>query len=240
MRWLYLLLVVFLVSCKSENKQSPLHIAVASNLQYVMQDIVQLYETETGRPCYVTSSSSGKLTAQIRSGAPYDIFLSADMDYPKILYELGLCTEAQVFAHGHLVLWSIDENIELNHILTENSRVAIANPAIAPYGRAAQSYLDKMKDGEIEIIKGESIAQVNQYIMNGAVDAGITSLSSVLAESMKNKGQWIQLDDKLYPALAHGYVSINRKGRGALIKDFENFLFSKSVQKLLEKNGYYR
>lgn len=238
MRCFWYFCIVLLFSCKSDKANDHLHIAVASNLQYVMKDIVAAYEKEYGQKCYLTTSSSGKLTAQIKSAAPYDIFLSADMDYPKVLFEDSLCSSPEIFAYGQLVLWSMHENVDLSKVLREGNKIAIANPSIAPYGRAAKAYLAKLGKDNIELIQGESIAQVNQYIINGAVDAGITSLSSVMATPMKGKGVWQIIDKELYPPLPHAVVRISQDTKHSTVDAFYQYLFSVHAQRLFEEHGY--
>src|SRR3954462_397194 len=149
-----------------------LHIAVAANAQFVANKLKEAFKKETGINAVLTIGSSGKLTAQIEQGAPFNVFLSADMKYPEELYSKGLTTgKPQVYAYGALVLWAIkDSNLakDLSTLLNKDlKKIAIANPKLAPYGEAAVQALTKqnlLSRVQQKVVYGESIAQVNQYL----------------------------------------------------------------------------
>ena len=178
----------------SDSRPGTLTIAAAANVQFAMDSLVQVFGHESGVECEVVVSSSGKLTAQISKGAPYDIFLSADMKYPKALFEEGhLAALPTVYAQGSLVLWQIGDSAlmpELKDLTSENiESIAIANPSTAPYGVAALQLFDSLglfDQLESKLIYGESIAQTNHFISSGAADLGFTSKSVVLSPQMNN------------------------------------------------------
>jgi molybdate transport system substrate-binding protein len=176
---------ILLLSTVVSFAQNKLTVAAAANVQFVMAELVKDFESTTGIKTDIILGSSGKLTAQIKEGAPYDIFVSADMKYPEELYKSGFATGSpKVYANGLLVLWTIQTDSKPDadlKILTSNAikKIAIANPATAPYGEAsveAMNYYkvyDQVKD---KLIYGESISQTNQYIIT-------KSLISVLPQN---------------------------------------------------------
>ena len=194
-------LILLLLLCPLTLLAQPLRVAVAANAQFVMERVKAAFQKKTGTPMELIVSSSGKLTTQIQQGAPYDIFLSADMAYPQTLYKAGLTTSAPVvYAYGSLVLWTLTDlplTTDLRVLSDPAVRhIALANPATAPYGEAAVSFLKfrkRLDTVKPKIVYGESIAQVNQYVLTGAAEVGFTAKSVVLDPSLKQRGHWIDL-----------------------------------------------
>lgn len=222
-------------------------IAVSANAQYAIKEIEKTYEKETGKNIELIIGSSGKLSAQIREDAPFDIFLSADMDFPNLLYKEGLTLgEPKIYAYGSLVLWSlsIEDGLNMKSLIATNVKsIAIANPKLAPYGEAAVSAMNYYKlynTIEKKLVYGESIAQVNQYISSKTADLGFTAKSVVLSPEMQGKGKWIDIDKKAYTPIAQGAVllksSASRNKAGA--EAFYNYLYSAKAQNILKKYGY--
>jgi len=184
----------FFYSCKTEKKDS-LRIAVASNLQFVIPELVEAFSAKTGLSCEVIIGSSGKLTAQIVEGAPFDLLLSADIKYPNELSNKGFAVDQPtIYAYGALILWTAKEELipDLDSLTSKNiAYIAMGNPKTAPYGVAAMQVLmnkeiyDNISD---KIVYGESISQTNQFILSQAAELGFTSKSVVLSTQMKNKG----------------------------------------------------
>ncbi|WKK65310.1 molybdate ABC transporter substrate-binding protein [Lutimonas zeaxanthinifaciens] len=246
LNFIYLIILILLVSCESEKKQV-FTIAAASNLQFVIEDLVEQYSRITGTECQIVISSSGKLTAQILEGAPFDLFLSADMKYPTELYREGLTiSEPYTYAYGSLVLWSVKESqvMDMDHLRAKDlDFVALGNPKTAPYGIAAMSVInnlglqDRLRE---KLVFGESIGQTNQFIISGAADLGFTSKSVVLSDKMKDKGAWIEIDRSLYDPIAQGMVLLTGRiqFREHAIK-FKDFLLSEEGKVILHKFGYH-
>jgi molybdate transport system substrate-binding protein len=234
---------------KGQDKSSEIRVAVAANVQFAMQEIKAGFEKETGIKIETILGSSGQLTAQITQGAPYDIFISADMKYPFTLFTNKLAIEKpKVYARGSLVLWTMNQNIKVDKILKQLfdkkiEKIAIANPKAAPYGVAAVHALkyfgiyDKIKD---KLVYGESIAQVNQFIVSKTADIGFTSKSVVISPNMKGKGVWEEIDTSAYDPIEQGFVILkygydnHRKEAQA----FYDFMFSQKAIKILKKYGY--
>jgi molybdate transport system substrate-binding protein len=245
----YLLPFVFilLVSCGDQDRDRGLTIAVAANMQFAMEEIAMAFTEETGVPCDLIIGSSGKLTAQIVEGAPFDVLVSADMKYPESLREKGLAeSDPAVYAYGSLVLWTLEDSLELSLTALKNEEVrhiALANPKTAPYGVAAEDVLrhyglyDAVKE---KLVFGESIAQTNQFITSGAAEAGFTALSVVLSPQMQGKGRWITPDPAAYQPIAQGMVVVRREGENTENgMAFRDFVFSVRAREILAKFGYF-
>lgn len=215
-------------------------------MQFAMKEIVRSFEELHQVDCDVILGSSGKLTAQIIEGAPYDIFVSADTIYPHVLNEKGLAdSKPLTYAYGRLVLWSLIEGIfpTMDSLSsTDVSHVAIANPKTAPYGVASVTALKKANlfaSIEAKIVYGESIAQVNQFISTQAAELGITSKSVVLSQQMKGKGRWIDIDDELYNPIPQALVVLHKaETSNHKAELFTQFLSSKKGQDILLSFGY--
>ncbi|NNJ90014.1 MAG: molybdate ABC transporter substrate-binding protein [Eudoraea sp.] len=239
--------LIVLSGCKKINEDKTLiRMAVAANMQYAIKELADQFEKDTGFTCEVILGSSGKLFAQIKEGAPYDLFISADLTYPEALYTIDLTHEPpRVYAYGTLVLWTCSSTLRPSLEVTETDSVqhiALANPKTAPYGKAAMEVLDfyglssKLQD---KLVYGESIGQTNQFITSGAADIGFTSQSVVESQAMKNKGKWIRIIDTAYTPMPQGVVLIKRKKpkkQGA--QAFYEYLFSEEGKDILQKFGY--
>jgi molybdate transport system substrate-binding protein len=184
------------------------------------------------------------LTAQIREGAPFDMLISADMKYPEELFQSGLTVgPPEVYAYGKLVLLSVanDYQPRIEDLSREIiSHVALPNPKTAPYGKAAMEVLEYL--GLIDSIRhkmvfGESISQVNQFIISGAAEVGFTAKSVAMAAPMEKRGRWIEMDEAHYAPIAQGVVIIDNPNR-TRSRRFLDFLFSPEGQMILRKYGY--
>ncbi|MBF0274477.1 MAG: molybdate ABC transporter substrate-binding protein [Nitrospinae bacterium] len=214
-------------------------IAVSANMRDAFTELQQSFEKRSGHTVKAVIASSGKLTAQIKNGAPYDIFLAANMKYPESLYASGIGRDKPtVYAYGSLILWSKKKLLSIDELSNSTiAKIALANPRFAPYGIASIQVLEgnkAWKDIERKFIYGNSISQVNSYIFSGSVDAAFTSKSSIHSEVIKKKGFWIEIN-KSYTPIAQGVLVINDKTG---CKDFMSFLFSDEGKELLKKFSY--
>ena len=225
-----------------------LTIAVAANVQFAFQDLQAAFTRETGIDVQTIIGSSGKITAQVRSGAPFDVFLSADIDYPRTLHREGLASNAPiVYAYGTLVLWTMSD-LDLTpglKVLTDPkvSKVAIANPKLAPYGRAALQALTQYRIADAvqaKAVFGENVSQVNQYVYSQNVTAGFTAKSVVLSPAMRGKGHWIEVPPDTYQPIAQGVVILKHGTDNAETdcQRFIQFLASAAARKVLSDYGY--
>ncbi|MFT5860655.1 MAG: molybdate transport system substrate-binding protein [Flavobacteriaceae bacterium] len=247
---LLLLSLLGLLACGSggdlaEDNPVVLKIATAANMQLAMDSITSVFYDVHGIKCEVTSNSSGMLTAQIQSGAPFDLFFSGNMRYPNELIKTGFGESVQVYAYGKLALiypkgkhYKSPEELLLS---ASTKRIGLADKKTAPYGIAAKSYLkksglaDKLSD---KIVVGESVGQVNQYIKTKAVDAAFTSYSYV--KKFEDDFHFMDIDQKYYPEIEQGALILKsgRKHHPEEAKEFFEFLFSEKCQEILKYFGY--
>ena len=224
-------------------------VATAANVQYVMKEIQKEFEKESGKQIEIIVGSSGKLTTQIREGAPFDVFVSADTKYPDEIFKNGGSDhKPEVYALGTLVLWS--KNIppaELNTALLSSdkiTKIAIPNPRTAPYGEAAIEVLkgqNLYRSTERKLVFGESIAQTAQYISSGSVEAGFNALSIVLSDEMKGKGHYIIVDSTLYNPIRQAAILLKHSEtspKKAVSEQFYKFLYSPKAKAIFKKYGY--
>lgn len=241
------IIVLFSFSCCSNYKKDrKITIAVAANMQYAMKAVVDNFEEKTGISCDLVIGSSGKLTAQITEGAPYDIFLSADMKYPLEIYNSGLALEPPLsYGYGQLVLWSTMKGMQPSiTLLTDKSidHIALANPLTAPYGKAAMEVLQHyglFDSLAHKLVYGESISQTNQFITSKSAALGFTAMSVVLSPGLKDKGNWATLDSTSYHPIEQGVVLIHRDQTNLQdIRKFYAYLFSVEAKLVLKNFGY--
>jgi molybdate transport system substrate-binding protein len=227
---------------------SDITVAAAANVQFTLDDLKAEFTKETGVGVKTVIGSSGKLTAQAENGAPFDVFLSADMKYPAKLYKDGFSSQApKVYADGALVLWTM-KDLDLSkgiNVLsgTGVQKIALADPQVAPYGRETVNALKfyKLYDQlQKELVLGESISQANQFITTQAADIGFTAESVVLAPNMKGKGKWVEVDPQSYKPIAQGVVVLKygENNHSEAARKFYDFLFSAPAQEIFKKYGY--
>ena len=226
-----------------------IRIAVAANVSYAIEALKKEFnQTYPKTKIEVILGSSGKLTAQIKHGAPYDLFMSADMKYPNTLYEEKMAvSKPVVYAQGALAMLSVNEQnycAELDVLtLPEIKKIAIANPKTAPYGVAAKEALENAKlykKLEKKFVFGESISQTVTYATTAA-DIGIIAKSSLYAPQMshfKEAIHWSDVDESLYTPIDQGMV-ILKEGEGSEeVKAFYDFMLSAKAKTILKSFGY--
>jgi molybdate transport system substrate-binding protein len=223
-----------------------LKVAAAANLQAVIKVLQADFKQKTGITIEPIVSSSGNITAQIRNGAPYDVFLSADMTFPATLFKEGFSAKAPVvYAQGSLIICS-SHNIGFENwerlLMTERvKKIAIANPAIAPYGKAAEEALkDKgiLSDVKPKIVYGESISQVNTYIITGVVEVGFTTQSLIKDPANKTQLYWSLIDPKVYAPIEQGMVLLKHAAGNADADKFYQYILSPAAKTILKEYGY--
>ncbi|MFT7562218.1 MAG: molybdate transport system substrate-binding protein [Flavobacteriales bacterium] len=226
-----------------------LTIAVASNFRSTMQDLQFEFKTNNSIPLRITYGSSGKLATQIRYGAPFDVFLSADQHRIQQLDSLGLILDSSQhsYALGRLALWSPQiKNLENGHILTNTNRkrLAIANAKLAPYGQAAHDVLEtlgiKGRSETLKIIEGENIAQTFQFAVTGNCDFAFIAYSQWLTldrQRKANSSYWLVPESK-HTAIIQEAAIINHSKHKDSAKIFMQFLRSPSAQNIITAHGY--
>lgn len=223
-----------------------LKVAVAANLQGVIKILGKDFKQKTGIDIQPIVGSSGNLSTQIKNGAPYDLFLSADMGFPQSLAKEGFSTkEPAVYAYGSLIICSTQnigfENWERLLLSGRVKKIAIANPAIAPYGKAAEESL-KLKgildDVKPKIVTGESISQVNTYITTGTADVGFTTRSLIKDADGKISLYWKEIDPKSYTPIKQGMIILKQTKESAGAQKFYDYMLSPAAKAILKEYGY--
>jgi molybdate transport system substrate-binding protein len=215
-------------------------IASAANLTYAMPELIKEFQKKhPDTKIKLILSSSGKLTAQIMYGAPYDIFLSANMKYPRALYKKGFAkSKPVVYAEGAIGILSVKKKVSLED-LPNLKCIAIANPKTAPYGKAAIEAFKKSgiyNEIKNKLVYAETVSAVIPYAVNSC-DAGVISKSSIYSPHIKNIGKFYYTDipQKLYTPIKQGIVLLSDKKDA---KEFYDFMLSKEAKKILKKYGY--
>ena len=237
---------LLLVRC-GPRKEADVLVATAANVQFAMDRLAEAFHEETGYTVESVLGSSGKLSAQIMHGAPYDLFVSADLQYPQHLSDKGMTRgRPRVYAFGSLVMWSLHDSIPLDSAGLHHpalQKVALANPELAPYGIAARSALikwDVWEDLRGKMVFGESIAQTNQFVLSEAAQLGFTAKSVVMAKTNQGVGRWKEVPRDLYSPIAQGAVRLTHPGENEeASKAFFDFLFTPKAQQILRDYGYY-
>jgi molybdate transport system substrate-binding protein len=244
---MFLILIVPVCGCgNGKTERAPVTVAAAANMQFALEALTKEFTLKTGVPCELIIGSSGKLTAQISEGAPYDLFVSANMKYPEALALNGMAAlPPRHLADGALVLWTANEQLEPSLEALQNATVrhiALANPKTAPYGQAAMEVLEnkgifaKLKD---KLVFGESIAQTNQFISSGSVEIGFTALSVVLSGELKKQGKWVLISQEYYNPVEQGILLLKKKsGINPEARELYDFLVSDDAGLVLQKFGY--
>jgi len=239
---------IFLLGCTQEPKQG-VRVATAANVQFAMEKLAADFEEQTGYPVEIILGSSGKLKTQIEQGAPFDVFLSADVRYPQELQRsINYLYSPETYAFGKLVLWAYDSTFTLSFeklVTPQIHHIALANPKTAPYGEAAQLVLQNLALTETlqdKLVYGESISQVNQFVLSQSAEVGFTARSVVTSPRMQTTGQWIPVADSLYVPIAQAALLLQKdslQGKPGA-KAFYDYLFTEKAQSILEEFGYQR
>ena len=239
--------LVLLSSCAAGQE---IIVAAAADMNAALPQIVQSYAKKTGQAVKLSFGSSGNLANQIRNGAPFDVFFSADEDYPRqlIAEELAAKDTLYRYAVGRLVLWiPADSPLDLSKLgmkaLLEPSikKIAIANPAHAPYGRAAEAALrhfgiyDQVSS---RLVLGENVAQAAQFVESGNAQAGLIALSHALAPALKDHGRYWTVPLDAYPPLNQAAVVLSRSKQPDAARRFLEFLRSPEATSLLGSYGF--
>lgn len=247
MKLLKMLIFVFTVLLSLSAHAEKITVAAAADLKFAMDEIVTAFKkTNISDEVEVIYGSSGKFNTQIQQGAPYDLYFSADIAFPRALAEVGLAASAvKPYAVGRIVLWSASmdaSKMTLESLLDRKiAHIAIANPKHAPYGKRAEEALrstnlwDKV---EAKLVYGENIAHTAQFIQTGNAQVGIIALSLAVNPELASKGGYWLIPDKLHQPLEQGFVITKRAENNALAKRFSDYMGSQSVRTVMTKYGF--
>lgn len=233
-----LIILVALFACTSkQSDKKTIHVAVSANFYSTFLVLQKKFEENSDIRIETSISSTGKLTAQIMSGAPYDIFLAADSVHPTLLLENGHgIGKSLPYAKGLLSFWSKEPIKSLEDLdIKPEDRVGIPNPKTAPYGRAAQNFLLELNLKPDLLVHGESVSQVNSFIKSQSLDFAITSGSFTLTQTGKGKGYLIPIDTTYYSPLIQSALLLSDKPEAV---QFVQFLLSDKSQKIIANFGY--
>lgn len=226
-------------------------IAAASDLKFALDELlVEFHKQHADIVVTPTYGSSGNFFAQISNDAPFDLYLSADIEYPRKLIESGHALQGTEFSYaiGKIVVWAPNaspldvEGQGLQALLDPSvKKIAIANPQHAPYGRAAEAAMkklgvyDQVKD---KLVLGENISQTAQFVESGAADVGIIALSLALAPPMRDKGKYSPVPLDAYPTMEQGGVILNHANDRAASETVRNFITGNEGRAILKKYGF--
>jgi molybdate transport system substrate-binding protein len=241
--------MLLLAACHRESPRS-VTVAAAADLQFALDDLLRDFrQSHPNQDVRVVYGSSGNFYSQLRTSAPFDLFLSADVQYPRQLASAGLAVQDTLFTYaaGRIVVWvpaasAIDvsrgmaamEDVTVKHI-------AIANPEHAPYGKAAVA---AMKSAGVydriasKLVMGESISQAMQFVQSGAAEIGIVALSLAMAPQVRDAGRYWEVPLDSYPRIEQGGVLLKRSEDNAVARDLLIYLRSDAARAVLKRYGF--
>lgn len=222
-------------------------IAAAADLKFAMDEIItEFKKSRPGNELEVIYGSSGKFHTQIQQGAPYDLYFSADIGFPRELAKSGFAaSQVTPYAVGRIVLWSAEMDASKMTLSTLGDpnikRIAIANPKHAPYGKRAEEALrasglwDRVQP---KLVFGENIAHTAQFVQTGNAQVGIIALSLALNPALSKKGGYYLIPDRLHEPLEQGYIITKRGAGNPLAKQFAAYMASKQARTVMRKYGF--
>lgn len=229
--------------------ETRVRIAAASDLVFCLDELVRVFGArQPDAKIEVMPGSSGNLFAQIRQGAPYDLFLSADRLYPVRLIEAeaAISNSLTAYAHGRLVLWTLKPDLPVTNglsmlTLPDVRRVALANPDHAPYGRAARDALQRAGLWDAvtnRLVLADNIAQTVQWVQSGAADVGLVALSLVSAPQLQRVGRWWLVPEEAHAPLEQAAVLTRRGAENPAAREFLQFLRGREARAIFERFGF--
>jgi len=240
--------VISILLCSLMSSYAQVSPAVAANMKYAFEEIKDAFTKKTGYTVTPVYGASGKLVTQIRTGAPFDIFISADLAFADSVVASRLNANApKIYAYGKLVLWTL-KPLDLTRnisILADNQvkTIALGDLKATVYGPAAKKILEKAAiwpKVESKVVYGESITKVAQFIATGSADIGFSAKSLVLSDELKGKGTWVDIDSTLYDPLPQAAILLQygEKNNSKIANELYNFLYGKDAQTILIRYGY--
>lgn len=227
-----------------------LTVAAAADMSAALPELAAAYTRKTGQPLKLSFGASGNLTNQIRNGAPFDVFFSADEQYPEQLISAGLASQETLYRYavGRLVLWvpndsSLDlSKLDIKALLDPSvKKISVANPVTAPYGRAAKAALEHFgiyNQVSSRLVVGENISQAAQFVESGNAQAGLVALSHALSPAMKDKGRYWIVPLDSYPTLNQAVVILTKSKQQDAARKFLDFLHTPEAVSLLSNYGF--
>lgn len=245
-----LLFVTFLLFvCTAQVLSQELTVAAAADLRPALEEISAKFKAESGIALRISYGSSGNFFQQLQNGAPFDVFLSANVDYPKRLEQAGLVASGTYyeFARGSIVLMvPYDSKLDLTeglHVLLTPTvkKVAIANPSHAPYGQAAVAAIKTMGIYDWvapHLVMGENISEAASFVLSGAADVGIVAKSLALAPAAAKRVKFVDVSAKYYTPLLQAMVVLKSSKNQEAASRFESFMRSEDAKNILKQFGF--
>ncbi|HXG49552.1 MAG TPA: molybdate ABC transporter substrate-binding protein [Methylomirabilota bacterium] len=234
------------------SRAAELAVAAASDLKYALDELVAEFRTnQPGTRVRVTYGSSGNFFAQLQNRAPFDLYLSADLDYPRRLAAAGHALDTNVFLYaiGRIVVWvpsssSVDvEQMGVQSLVAPSvKKIAIANPRHAPYGRAAVEAMKSLRiydHVEPQLVLGENTAQAAQFVQAGGADLGIIALSLALAPPLRSAGRFWEVPLEAYPRMEQGGVILRWTKEAGAARTFRDFVLGPRGRGVLKQYGFF-
>jgi molybdate transport system substrate-binding protein len=241
--------LVFLAQSEVQAQGHEIRVAAAADLKFAMTEMAAEFEKQTGTSVLVTYGSSGNFFSQIQNGAPFDLFFSADIDYPRKLEAAGLAEAGTLYeyATGRLVIWTpVHSKLDVARlgwqVLLDASvqKISIANPNHAPYGRATVAALEKAgiyESVKSKLVYGESISQAAQFVQSGNAQAGIIALSLSVSPAMRDGKSWV-IPAEMHPAIVQGAVVLKNAKDKEAARAFLNYVKSKKGRATIARYGF--
>jgi len=245
----FVLVCLAILLCSERARGQEIAVAAAADLKFTMGELAADFEKQTGNKVNVTYGSSGNFFSQIQNGAPFDLFFSADVEYAKKL-EAGGQAEPGTrynYAVGRIVIWmppsaTVDVNARGMDALLDSAiqKIAIANPAHAPYGKAAVAAMKKAgiyEKCEPKLVYGENISQAAQFVQSGNAQAGIIAMSLAISPSMKDGKSW-PVPAEMHPAIEQAAIVLKSAKNKDAARLFLDFVKSREGRATLGKFGF--
>jgi molybdate transport system substrate-binding protein len=226
-----------------------IRVAAAADLKFAMSELSEKFEKQTGTKVNVTFGSSGKFFSQIQNGAPFDLFFSADFEYPQKLEAAGLAEPGTLYEYavGRIVIWTpADAKVDVANLGWKTlldarvEKIAIANPEHAPYGRAAVAALQKARIYEAvkaKLVYGENISQAAQFVQSGNAQAGIVAMSLAVSPAMRDGKRW-EIPAEMHPAIEQAAIVLKDARNKEAARAFLEFVKSAAGRATLAKYGF--
>lgn len=230
--------------------RSRVRVAAAADLNAALGELITRFAASHRVDITASYGSSGTFFAQLMNGAPFDLFLSADIDYPRRLAERGVALKDSLFTYGvgRLVLWTprsshLDVQNGGLHMLAASgvARIAIANPDHAPYGRAAVAALEAegvYDEVKPKLVYGESVSQALQFAESGSADVGIVALSLALSPNLRDGGRWAEIPASDYPPIEQGGAILTAAADVEAARAFRAFVIGSEGRAILQQYGF--
>jgi molybdate transport system substrate-binding protein len=246
---LSVLLSILALALPARSEPQSLAVAAAADLVYCLADLdAGFVKRHPDVDVKISTGSSGNFCAQIQNGAPFDVFLSADVSFPQTLAKAGLADAGSltIYAIGRIVLWTTMPDMNVTKGLAAINapalkKFAIANPAHAPYGRAAKAALEHeglWAAAQPKLVLGENIAQTAQFVQTGAADAGVVALSLVLSPALAKTGRWTEIPTDFYPKLEQAAILTARGAKNPAARAYLAYLRSKEARAIFDRYGF--